>query len=694
MFNAYLSPQVRASQEFQSAVIRMSVWAFMLPMLGIARYVGDYDFTWSQYQLMFAVHLVWYAGILVSTYRRPELWRARTYLSILADLSGTTVTIYLTGDATGPFYLLYAVSFLSQGMRYGATNLLVASVCSLIAFAGVAAMLGDWRTQTLEVSFVALVLIVLPAYEYSLLKRLQRAKRDAERANRARGDFLATMTHELRTPLSGVIGMSGLLKRTRLDAEQNEYVDSINTSADVLQSLIGDILDLSKIDAGKLELKPATFQLRDSLNETCWALSNQALDKGLELVCWVATDLPAHVYGDELRFRQILFNLVGNATKFTERGHICVRARAMPADRYIAEPHLRIDIQDTGIGIAPDRLPHVFDSFWQADLSSTRRHGGTGLGTAIARDLTRLMGGVIDVESVEGQGSTFAVRLPFLRADDSRPPEPPAVLRGVRALVFEQNEESAGAIVETCRAAGMQTHVVDDIDRLGALQNDLAAAERRLVLLVDAPRGLDLERVGNLVRRLLGTDTPMVYLHYPRRKTALSDSAAGRAFKPINSVQLWQAMAAAVAPDAMPTALAVDPDLAQGDVPEVGSVLVAEDDDINAKLITSLLRKAGCRVTLVGDGAAALEATAEEQFDLAFIDLRMPRMDGIDFTRRYREQETVGTHLPIVALTANAAEEARAECLRAGMDDFVTKPVDPQILQELILRYGLSCQST
>ncbi|MCB1723161.1 MAG: response regulator [Chromatiaceae bacterium] len=693
-----LSAEIRGSQEFQSAVIRLSIWAFMLAMLWLARYFGDYDFTWNEYLLLFGVHLIWYGGLLVSTIVHPQLWSARTYFSIIADLSGTTWTLYMTGDATGPFYLMYAVSFLSQGMRYGKTNLLIASLCSLVAFTSVAAMLGDWQTQTLEVVFVALVLIVLPLYEYSLLRRLQLAKQVAETANRARGDFLATMTHELRTPLSGVIGMSGLLQRTRLDDEQRDYVESINTSAGVLQSLIGDILDLSKIDAGKLELKWAPFTLRDSLNETCWALSNQALDKGIELVCRVAADLPDKVLGDELRFRQILFNLIGNAVKFTEQGHVLVRASLAAPDDAVSEPHLYVSIEDTGIGIAADRVDRVFDNFWQADPSSTRRYGGTGLGTAIARDLTRLMGGVIGVDSRENEGSVFWVRLPFLRAPGTRPPTPPAVLSGVRALVFEQNDVSAAAITAVCTAAGMDVEVVADIEHLGAVGDEHgdAATQPRIVLVVDAPRGLDLDRVGNLVRRLLGVDTPMVYLHYPRRKMAFSDGTAARAFKPISTVQLWRAMAGVLrVGDARPAvANAVDsdaPGFVDGATDVTGHVLVAEDDDINARLIESLLRKAGCRVTLVRDGHAALDAAASMAFDLAFIDLRMPRMDGIHFTTEYRQRETPGSHLPIIALTANAAEDARAECLRAGMDDFVTKPVDPQLLQELLLRYGVSC---
>ncbi len=689
--------EIRESQEFQSALIRLSIWALMVAVLGTAHLFGDYGFTWNQYFALFAVHLVWYAGILYSTVRRPQLWRARTYMSILADLSGTTLIIYLTGNATGPFYLLYAVSFLSQGMRYGRTNLLLASVCSLVAYTVVAAMLGHWQTQTLEVLFVALVLVVLPAYEYTLLRKLQTAKQAAETANRARGDFLANMTHELRTPLSGVIGMAGLLKRTELDNEQREYLDSINASANVLQALIGDILDLSKIDAGKLELKPAPFVVRESLNETCWALSSQALDKGVELICRVAPDVPERVLGDELRFRQILFNLIGNAAKFTEEGHICVHARVQPADEEIAVSHLEILIRDTGIGIPADRVEKVFDSFWQADPSSTRRYGGTGLGTAIARDLTRLMGGVIGVRSEEGHGSVFWVKLPLLIEEALAPPLPPNVLRGAHALVFEQNEESAAAIVEVCEAAGMQAQVVSNIDQLGALESQPGSDGRRVVLVVDAPRGLDLERIGNLVRRLLGKGTPIVYMHYPRRSPIISDAAARRAFKPVNAAQLWAAMAGIIAPGetkAVEIAEAAPPLPATSEAVTAGRLLVAEDDTVNARLIASLLRRTGCDVTLVRDGAAALQAASSQEFDLAFIDLRMPVLDGIDFTRAFRAQEKAGRHLPIIAITANAAEETRAQCLRAGMDEFVIKPIDPAIIEELIQRYGVACNQT
>jgi len=240
----------------------------------------------------------------------------------------------------------------------------------------------------------------------------------------------------------------------------------------------------------------------------------------------------------------------------------------------------------------------------------------------------------------------------------------------------------------------MKPEVIRHIDQLGALGSEPDDGERRLVLVADAPRGLDLDQLGDLVRRLLGTQIPLVYLHYPRRQQAIADATAGRAFKPVDTVQLWYAMAGVVtsefgSPVSEPVTLATPEESSAK-----GHLLVAEDDNINAKLINSLLRSAGCDVTLVRDGQAALDAAISQTFDLAFVDLRMPVMDGIGFTKAYRAQEVAGRHLPIVAITANAAEEARADCLRAGMDEFVTKPIDPGVLQELLQRYGIVCESS
>jgi len=688
MLNRYLTPEVRKAQEFQSAVIRILAWFLMTGLIGAAGLHGIYQFDWRVYGLLFGSHLVWFGLILVHAMWKPKLNRARTYVGVLADMSGTSFVIFLSGNPISPFYLVYIWSFLSQGTRFGRNNLFAASAASIVAFAGIATVLDGWQTHPLEISFMLLFLVVLPLYQYSLLNKLHAAKLAAEAANRARGNFLATMTHELRTPLSGVIGMAGLLNSTRLDDEQREYLESINASARVLQSLIGDILDLSKIDAGKLELKSVRFDVRNTLVETANALSNQALDKGVELICRVDPKAPQLVYGDELRFRQILFNLVGNAVKFTDNGQVCIHAVVQGPDQDLGIRHLLVSVTDTGIGISEHKLNEIFDSFWQADSSTTRRYGGTGLGTTIARDLTHLMGGVIGVESQEGQGSRFWIKLPILDREVLQPPQPPSVLQGRRVLVLEHNAETAAVISEACEAAGMHTLQVSRLEELSTLGQGDSAAPVDVMIVSDSPKGMDLPGMASMIRNALDSRVPVLYLHYARRKVTLTETHAATQTKPFSMVSLWQSLASMIAPGSVAAARADQGVAEQASSDRGVHVLVAEDDSINAKLINSLLAKAGYRVTLVRDGQSAFDLATRENFDVALIDLRMPKMDGIDFTRAYREQEKPGQRLPIIALTANAAEDAKADCMAAGMDEFLTKPVDPQSLEDLLSHYA------
>jgi len=687
MLRSFVGVELRSSQEFQSALVRLAVWVFMVSFIGLAGWWDYYRVNWQEYLLYFGAHLVWFVGILVSVVKDPTPHVVRRYASMLADLSGTTFCIYLGGEPLSPFYLLYIWVFVSQGTRFGKTALTAASIGSVLAYSIVLTLLDGWQRHGMEAIFLLLLLVVLPMYEYVLLRRLHEARQAAESANQARGNFLATMTHELRTPLSGVVGMSRLLGSTRLDPEQREYVESLTSSANMLQALIGDILDLSKIDARKLELKPAPFDLRRSISEVASALANQTLDKGVELIIDVDPDVPSEVYGDQLRFRQVLFNLVGNAVKFTEQGHVLIQASISDARPELPRRHLHVAVKDTGIGIPRDKLDRIFENFWQADRSTTRQYGGTGLGTAIARDLARLMKGDIGVESIEGRGTTFWVCLPFLghaELDNSRP-RPSSSLQGRTALLLEASQEQRAVMEQACRDAGMRYVSVDQADKLGrALESHSGALD--LVVLADDRRGLDLEGLARTVEKLRGEPLPTVFIHYARRPiSALADNTVELA-KPFVTPVLWDAMAMAVGSQIDSQ---LNPSVLLNTVPEgTGArVLVAEDDSINAKLMDSLLRKAGHEVVLVRDGQRALEAALAEPFDLALVDLRMPRMDGVDFTRAYRAQEQQGQRLPIVALTANAAEDARAECMEAGMDDFLTKPVDPELLDRLLRRH-------
>lgn len=687
MLQPYIRAELRSSQEFQSGIVRIFVWVFMVSFIGIAGLYDYYRVDWTLYQLFFGAHLVWFLGILVSIVRDPTPRVVRRYVSMLADLSGTTFCIYLGGEPLSPFYLLYIWVFVSQGTRFGKTALTTASVGSVIAYTIVLTLLDGWQRHGMEAVFLLMLLIVLPIYEYVLLRRLHEARQAAEAANRARGNFLATMTHELRTPLSGVVGMSRLLASTRLDSEQREYVESLTSSANMLQALIGDILDLSKIDARKLELRPEPFDIRRSAMEVVGALANQALDTGVEMIVDISSDVPTEVFGDQLRFRQVLYNLVGNAVKFTEHGHVLVRMRIGDPRPELRKRHLYVAVEDTGIGIPRDKLGKIFENFWQSDSSTTRQYGGTGLGTTIARDLARLMGGDIGVESIEGRGSVFWVCLPFLdhKGVDANRPRPSGTLQGRTALLLESYPEQLKLMEQACREAGMRYVSVDRPDRLGRAV-ETHAGNLDLVVLADDKRGMDLEGLARTVAKLRGGELPTVLLHYARRPVAaLSDNAVELA-KPFATPVLWDAMALAAG---FQVDSQLSPSVLLNTVPEGSGakVLVAEDDTINAKLMDSLLRKAGHDVVMVRDGQRALDAALAEPFDLALVDLRMPRMDGTDFTRAYRAQERDGEHLPIVALTANAAEDAKAECLEAGMDDFLTKPVDPELLDKLLRRY-------
>ena len=674
--------ELASSQELQSALVRLATWLAMALFVGAAGLEGHYAIDWTLYAWLFAIHFAWFVGLLYAVIRRPALTPARTHVAIGADLSAITLLIYLSGELLAPFYLVYVLSFLSQGTRYGRTNLMLASAGSVACYGVIATVMGGWQAHAYEVGFVLCALVILPGYQYTLLRNLQQARRDAEVANRARGDFLATMTHELRTPLSGILGMARLLERTELDREQREYTESIRSSADTLQALIGDILDLSKVDAGTLQLEDAPFDLRDTLVEVCRNLGPQALDKGIELVCCIDGRLPLTLRGDVVRFQQILYNLVGNAVKFTEQGRICVEADRADSAPGMPGPHVLVAIDDTGIGIPADRIDCIFEGFWQADASTTRRYGGTGLGTTIAHRLARAMGGCIEAESRAGEGSSFRVRLPLLSGDPAldAPPQPPAALAGRTVVICEADPRSRAALADACRQAGMQVREWPD----PRPQADVAEAVADLALLADSPDGRDVAATRQRVQAAFGPGLPVVHVLYRGRTAAAGAARQPVVAKPVQPLELWRAMAGALGADeARPGDVTVGPRAPRA---RGARILVAEDDDVNARLIETVLARAGHAVELARDGAAALQALRQRAFDLVLVDQRMPGMDGAELARRVRAGSAGRARIPIVALTASASEDTRAACLAAGMDEFLSKPVDPETLEALLER--------
>ena len=674
--------------ELQSALVRILTSAVGALYLAVGAWTGYYRIDLPYFASIFGLYFAISLGLLASVWRRP-VWPARRAAVLCLDVVVVSLAISITEDAISPFYLLYILIFISAGTRFGRGYLVLAAVVAVIAYNAVLIHLGEWTRHPYEAAFFLLLLVLLPWYQASLLRQLQQAKLDAERANKAKGNFLAVMTHELRTPLTGVIGMNDLLAETRLDEVQRDYVESIGHSANVLDSLIGDILDFSKIEAGKVTLERVPFDPHALAYEVCEVMTTKALTKGLELICRVEPEVPRRLDGDPLRVRQILFNLLGNAVKFTERGEVRVHLRASPPVGTLSRPHLLMEVADTGIGIPDEQLEALFESFHQADASTTRRFGGTGLGTTIARELTILMGGLIEVESQVGLGSRFRVRLPLLTEGEDAPEPAPRRLDGLRVLVVEANSTQRTWVLDALAREGAICRGLTTLDE-PLPSSDESAAD--LAVVADRPSGEDLGAAVARLRASCGDRLPCLLLAYPGRRPAPGLSGVACLTKPMSADALAEAALTCVRPSVAPPGQrgapavgASSPGLDASEPSLTGlRVLVAEDNEIAAKVVTGFLTRLGVAHERFLDGEAALAAALQGGYQIAILDLRMPKLDGFGFLARLRA-ERPDLHLPILALTANASEDQRRECLEAGMDGFLTKPVRPETLRRALL---------
>ena len=535
--------------------------------------------------------------------------------------------------------------------------------------------------------------LVLTFYDVSRQKEVEKKLKDATNqafeASRSKSEFLANMSHEIRTPMNGIMGMAELALETDLTPDQHDFLTTIQSCADSMLALLNDILDLSRIEAGRMELEVRDFNLRKVLEDVQDSLGSRATMRNLDWNAYATEDVPNTVTGDSLRLRQVLLNLAGNAMKFTEKGEVVIETRLI--ERQDDHAKIRFEIRDTGCGIPAEVLPTLFEKFTQADSSTTRTHGGSGLGLAISRELVALMGGRIGALSTEGEGSTFWFEMEFPVTQSIMPPAGTAeVLVGRRVLLVDDIDTNLRVISGQVRRMGCRYETASNANEgLARLQDGVANNDPFSIMLCDnLMPGMSGMQLANEVRKDPRFDGLLMLLMSSNRSQgdialARTSGYAGHLTKPVKYPVLKRELLALLGeteplstpePRKNPSEVSAE-DIASAVQSPGGLILLAEDNAVNRKLAERILTQAGHEVEWACDGKVALEMASKKDYDIILMDCQMPEMDGYEATKQIRGLGGANATVPIIALTANAMVGDRNKCLAAGMDDYVTKPL-------------------
>jgi len=683
-------------KEHEQALLRCIIALLVISYLIVIHLNADEEHIFVQGLIesgmfvLFSLYFLYSVINLAIIISRPQKSIIRRVIAMVADNGTLSVSLYLTGEYGAALFPLYLWITLGNGFRFGLNYLYTSIILSLSGFAMVV-YTGEFWHNIPDLSAGLLAgLVILPMYASKLIRRLNEAVKKANEANEAKSRFLANMTHELRTPLNGIIGMSDILLDTPLNSEQKDFAETISNSVYTLLSLIENILDISKVEAGKLIIEKTDFDLHELMGSTYKMMRVQADQKKLDLNLHIHPEVPFNLTGDPHHLRQVFTNLIGNAIKFTEQGRVDINA-SMLKQRH-GKALIQFEVVDTGIGIPVSAQRKIFKSFTQADSSTTRTYGGSGLGTTISKKLIELMHGKIEVESKPGEGSRFWFTIPFSVQTSDNTINADEINQSNILLISDPGTQEDWI---TGTLAGWDMHAITTASATEAfsqINDGLRNHNPFATIIINKPLlDIDAFQFSTALRHksILKQTSLILVSHGIDSDTTQSLLDAGYACilkSPIDKTLLYNALHAAAQMVTFRDKRIVDfgARIASEKSAHNLKILVAEDNMTNQKVIERILERAGHNVDLVTNGEEALDILENQRYDLIILDMQMPMMGGIQTSKLYRFMHPDNIKTPIIILTANATTEAKNECEEAGIDSYLTKPIETRTLLDVI----------
>ncbi len=672
----------KINSEQEQALLRVA-FALIILVYFLSTFYTDLNHQAHKSALIFSSGFLAFSALLAhAIFRNNQPSKNRLLLAMVADLGAVTSVMIITGETGTLLFGIYLWVIVGNGIRYGTQSLIRSQILSVLGFSGVILLNDYWSAHTTQAIGLMLTLVLIPLYIYRLLERLNQAVIHAEEANKAKSQFLANMSHEMRTPLNGVIGASDLILETPLNKEQQDLIHTLRNSGQMLLKLIENVLDLSKIESGKLVAETVDFDLHSLINSTVDMFSPQAEKKGLRLVAHFSPETCFQLCGDALHLRQIVINLVGNAIKFTDKGMVELRVSTLNQGK--TNTLLKFEVIDTGIGIAPESQQAIFESFAQANASISSKYGGTGLGTTISKQLVEFMGGRMGLYSGVGIGSVFWFELPFEIQPESHIADAMPALEQMQVMGI--GIDSAERITLAYHLAGWgigfehATSLAQFFSRLVQMQSTQQHA--LTVLCTPQTIGVDAKEFATHVWKEFSQNNVSLILIDPDLQKNTKEELLEMGYScllqtPVDKTLLFNALHGVMATRPAADVISLREHYERRNQERrMLDILVADDNGTNRKIISKILERGGHRVDLVENGEQALDHLENQQYDLAILDMYMPNLGGLEATKIYRVMAGHEPRMPIIILTANATTEARRECEEAGIDAFLTKPID------------------